>query len=378
VRILHVIESMQIGGAERHLANLLAPLQALGVENHLAMLWSGHAFDDSVMPFARVHDFALPPRKVLAAMPKLVALAREVDVVHTQLPWADIAGRMAAMAARRPSVTTLQSTWYDQQNTSTFDARVRRRVALVKRLDSWTARTTRRFFAVSEATRRTYVRELALRDGRIEVIPNSVDLQKFDPAAVGDRAAARRELGLGDEFAVLMLARLVRPKGHVEAIEAVSRIRERKLRLLIAGTGPDEEGLRALAARLSAPVTFLGARRDAPLLLRAADLFLFPSQYEGLPLALIEAMAMEVPCLCSDIAENRETGGNSVAYVPASNSEAIVVALRALMSDDARRAELARSARASVARFSAARIAERLVHSIDEVLRARDGHVVAS
>jgi len=380
VRILHVIESMQIGGAERHLANLLAPLQALGIENDVALLWSGQAFDDSVRPYARVHDFGLPPRRVLPAMPRLVALARQADVVHTQLPWADIAGRLAAMAARRTSVTTLQSTWYDRSNTETFDARIRRRIALVKRLDGWTARTTRRFFAVSEATRLTYVRELALPDERIEVIPNSVDLGRFDPAAAGDRAAARRALGLGeDEFAILMLARLVPPKGHAEAIQAVSQIRDRPLRLLIAGTGPDEQSLRALVTRLDAPVTLLGARKDAPKLLRAADLFLFPSQYEGLPLALIEAMAMEVPCLCSDIPENRETGGTHVAYVPAGDANAIAQAIRALMADAPRRQALAAGGRASVERFSAAKIAERLLRSIEEVLRgSRNGHVVAS
>jgi glycosyltransferase involved in cell wall biosynthesis len=177
VRILHVIESMQMGGAERHLANLLAPLKALGVENEVALLWSGSAYQDSVRPFARVHDFALSGRKVLPALPRLTALARRADVVHTQLPWADIAGRLAAMAARRPSVTTLQSTWYDRQNTSSFDAAVRRRIALVKRLDGWTARSSLRFYAVSEATRRTYVTELGLPAERIDVIPNSVDLQ---------------------------------------------------------------------------------------------------------------------------------------------------------------------------------------------------------
>src|SRR5439155_7395787 len=133
VRILHVIESMQMGGAERHLANLLSPLRQLGVDNEVALLWSGSAYEDSVKPFARVHDLGLPPRKVLPALPRLIELARRADVVHTQLPWADIAGRVAAIAARRPSVTTLQSTWYDANNTSRFDPGLRRRIALVKR-----------------------------------------------------------------------------------------------------------------------------------------------------------------------------------------------------------------------------------------------------
>jgi len=378
LRVLHVIESMGMGGAERHLANLLEPLQRLGVENHLATLWPGSAYPSSVSPFAVRHDFELQPRRVVPALPRLYRLAREVDIVHTQLPWADIAGRLAATAARKPSVTTLQSTWYDRQNTSSFDAGLRHRIALVKRLDSWTARTTLRFFAVSEPTKHTYVRELGLPEQRIEVIPNSVDLRRFDAERVGSREDARRQLGCStDEFAILMLARLVRPKGHVEAIRAVARLHDWPVRLYVAGSGPDEERLRALAAELNAPVTFLGPREDAPVLLRAADLFLFPSQFEGMPLALIEAMAMQLPCLCSDIPENRETGSDHVVYAPVGDVDALVEALRELMSNPQLRHRLGGGARKNVQRFSATRIAEKFLAAIENVLRRpRDGHVV--
>ena len=368
-----------MGGAERHLANLLSPLRQLGVDNEVALLWSGSAYEDSVKPFARVHDLGLPPRKVLPALPRLIELARRADVVHTQLPWADIAGRVAAIAARRPSVTTLQSTWYDANNTSRFDPGLRRRIALVKRIDGITARATLRFFAVSEATKRTYIKQLGLRPERIQVIPNSVDLQLSDPAAVGSQAAARRQVGFADgQFAIVMLARLVQPKGHIEAIQAVAELRERPVHLYIAGVGPDEERLRARAIELHAPVTFLGPRKDAPALLRAADLFLFPSQFEGLPLALIEAMAMGVPCLCSDIAENRETGGSHVAYAAVGDAAALAVALRALIDDPERRSRLAQHSRDQVLRFASTNIAARLMASIEDVLgRKRDGHVVA-
>ncbi len=225
MRILHVIESMQIGGAERHLANVLGPLAELGAHNEVALLWGGRAYDESVRPFARVHDLGLQPRKVLAGLPRLVQLARGVDLVHTQLPWADIAGRVAAIAARKPSVTTLQTTWYDAANVRTFAPAIRRNIDLVRRLDALTARSTRRFFAVSEATKQVYVRELGVAPARIEVLPNTVDLLRFDPTALGTREAARAALGCADgELALIMVARLVPPKGHADAIAAVSRL----------------------------------------------------------------------------------------------------------------------------------------------------------
>jgi glycosyltransferase involved in cell wall biosynthesis len=382
VRILHVIESMQMGGAERHLANLLGPLRDLGVDNEVALLWSGDAYDDSVRPFARVHDLGLPPRRVLAGLPRLIRLAQSVDLVHTQLPWADIAGRVAAMAARKPSVTTLQTTWYDAANVRTFAPAVRRNIGLVRRLDAVTARSTRRFFAVSEATRRTYMNELGVPGERIAVIPNTVDLARFDADALGSRAAARASIGCGDgELALLMVARLVPPKGHADAIAATARLRaELPLKLYIAGTGPENERLRALAAQESAPAVFLGPRTDVPRLLHAADLFLFPSIIEGMPLALIEAMAMGVACLCSDIPENREAGGDAIAYTPAGDVPALVASLRAILQAPARQRELAQAGRARATRYSSRTVAAELYHSMQDVLaRARTpNHVVAA
>jgi glycosyltransferase involved in cell wall biosynthesis len=369
---LHVIESMGMGGAERHLANLLAPLHDLGVENHLATLWSESAYSDAVTPFATHHDFALPPRKMLPALPGLLKVARSADVVHTQLPWADIAGRLAAIGAGKPSVTTLQSTWYDEENLATFEPKVRRNVRLVRQLDRWTARSTRRFFAVSAATGRTYEREVGVPRERIQILPNSVDLNRFDPSSLGGRAAARAALGCADgELALAMVARLVPPKGHADAIHAVAALREvLPLRLYVAGTGPEEERLRALAAEKGAPVTFLGACRDIPRLLLACDLFLFPTMIEGMPLALIEAMAMGLPCLCSDIPENREAGGDQVAYSIAGKPDELASALRVLLGDRDRRARLAGGARTRSMRFSSRTVAAELLRSIEDVLRS--------
>ncbi|MDB4970789.1 MAG: glycosyltransferase [Myxococcales bacterium] len=370
-----------MGGAERHLANLLAPLKQLGVDNHVALLWGGDAYGDSVAPFAEVHDFGLVPRQVLPSLRGLTKLARNADLVHTQLPWADIAGRAAAVAARRPSVTTLQTTWYDESNVRSFPPAVRHRIDFVRHLDALTARVTRRFFAVSAATKRTYVRELHVPADRIEVISNSVDLAKFDSAAVGERTAARAAFGIpAGEVAIMMVARLVPPKGHADAIVAAAALRdELPLRLYIAGTGPDEQALKQLAGAKGAPVTFLGACLDVPKLLRAADLFLFPSIVEGMPLALIEAMAMGVACLVSDIPENREAGGDAVLYSPPGDVHKLTLALREIARDQGQRDLLARHSRERATRFSSRTVAATVLRSMEDVLareRSR-GHVVA-
>lgn len=371
MRILHVIESMGRGGAERHLANLMAPLAALGARNTIATLWPGTAYEDSVRPFATVHALDLPPRRALPALPALVRLARNADVVHTQLPWADITGRLAAAATRRPCVTTLQTTWYDESNMKGFDPALQRRVRLVRRIDSFTTPLTRRFFAVSEATRRTYVRELGVPEEKIEVLSNSVDLSRFDSVSLGAREAARAALGCAaDEVAVMIVARLVPPKGHVYAIEAVARLASRfKVRLYVAGSGPEEEALRAVAAARRAPVTFVGAVEDVPRFLYAGDIFVFPSIIEGMPLVLLEAMAMGLPCVCSDIPENRETSGEAALYTPVGDVEAISAAIEKLHADPALAARLAEASRRRAAGFSSQAVAARLLDGIRGVVR---------
>jgi glycosyltransferase involved in cell wall biosynthesis len=253
-------------------------------------------------------------------------------------------------------------------------------VRAVRALDALTARSTRRFFAVSNATRDTYVHELGVPPHAIEVIPNTVDLRQFDVEAVGPREKARAELGCSpDEFVILMAARLVKAKGHGDAIIAAAQLaRHHTVKLCIAGEGPDQEQFRQLATALCAPVELLGPRQDIPRLMCAADLFLFPAIIEGLPLVVIEAMAMGLPSLCYDIPENREAGGESVAYSPAGDVPQLIDAVRSLIADPERRRRMGASGRARAEQFSSSFVAARLLRSIEYVLRGGDGSVVAS
>jgi glycosyltransferase involved in cell wall biosynthesis len=135
-------------------------------------------------------------------------------------------------------------------------------------------------------------------------------------------------------------------KDHASAFRAVAMLpSDKRVRLFVAGAGPDEEKLRALARELNLNVTFLGQRSDVPRLLFASDLFLFPTFFEGMSIALLEALAMGLPCLCSDIAENREVAADCAVYVPPGNPNELAEALKSLIGDEARRAELGRRGR---------------------------------
>ncbi len=371
MRVLHVINSMRRSGAERHLANLLEPLSALGIENTLVTLVSGNAFEAQVTPWTRRCELALEDRLGALTIPHLAAMAREVDLVHTQLPRSDVFGRAAAALARRPSVTTLQLARYKPSDVDALPLRRRLRTALEKALDRATAVPARRFIAVSAATRDAYVRHVGVDPRLVEVIPNSVDLRAFDRTLRGGRDTLRASVGFEpEEFCVLMIARFERQKAHEVAIRAVAAAaREAPVRLYLAGQGSTEPAMRALAASLSAPITFLGLCPDVLSLLGAADLFLLPSRFEGMPLALIEALAASTPCLCSDIAENRETAGAAAGYFPVDDHEALARSLLQLRADHDRRRALADRGPAQVADYDARRVAARVARVFTEALR---------
>ena len=160
---------------------------------------------------------------------------------------------------------------------------------------------------------------------RVHVIPNGIDLERF-PFRGPPRPVESRKVE------ILMAARLDNGKDHVGLIDAVSILVKRGIdvRLTLAGDGRLREALEARAAPLGEAVRFLGARKDVPELLAAADVFAFAVEpEEGLGIALVEAMAVGVPVVASDVGACREVldGGRCGALVTPSDAEALADAL---------------------------------------------------
>lgn len=138
---------------------------------------------------------------------------------------------------------------------------------------------------------------------RAHILRNGVDPERFavDPAT---RAAVRAELGLGPEAPVFgHVGRFTPQKNHAFLLDVFAAVAARApgAALVLAGTGPLEEEMRAKAAALglAGRVRFLGPRQDVPRLLQALDCFLFPSLHEGLPVTLVEAQAAGLPVIAS-------------------------------------------------------------------------------
>ena len=249
----------------------------------------------------------------LGGVRRLRDLVREFrpDVIHTTLFASDIVGRAAALVERVPTVSSLVNASYGADQAAepgVGKATLRkRRVA-----DATTARLVRRFHAVSESVADVAARELHLKRKRIDVVPSGRDETRLGRRTPGRRQHARRALGLDDgDLLLLAVARHDYQKGLDVLLAGFPAVREAvpRARLVIAGhEGRQTAVLRALRDQggLTDVVQFLGTRMDVPELLCAADAFVFPSRWEGMSGAVLEAMAMEAPIVASDIPSVRE------------------------------------------------------------------------
>jgi len=267
---------------------------------------------------------------------------RRVATVHSHEFAMTVYGTAAARWLRLPHVITLHG------NMWMTDA-WRRRVAL-----RWAIRHSDATVAVSHDTRRQLLADLGLPDAAIDTVWNGI------PAPAGERTAVRAELGVRpEEVLILAIGTLIERKGHAVLIRSLAEVYRRApeigWHLAIAGDGPERDHLATLAAEagLAGRVRLLGFRPDAAHLLAAADVFAMPSQWEGLPLALLEAMFAGNAVIASGISGIPEAIPSEEfgVLVPPGDVPALTSALHRVLGDAALRSRLGRAAQARAREF---------------------------
>lgn len=249
-------------------------------------------------------------------------------------------GRCAGLLARVPCLMHVE------HNTRERYTRLRRFMA------RWLARRTEATIAVSEGVRKSLL-DLGLSASRIVVIPNGVNLSLFEEHA--GQPYERRQSG------IVMAARVVAQKDHAVVVEALGILAQEGIRptLYFAGDGDPQTiqrlQLRAQHLGVAAQIQWLGHVDGLPLLLMRNAIGVLASHYEGLPLALLEAMAAGMAVVGSDVPGIRELIRDGVdgRLVPESDPRALAAALRELLSQQAVAARLAAAGRARIeAEFS--------------------------
>jgi L-malate glycosyltransferase len=254
------------------------------------------------------------------------------DVVHTHLVRATVLGVLLGRAAAISTVATLHNTRRNR--------RLRETLLLAENLVLRYA--AHRVIAVGWETARVHRERLGGRS--IDVIPNGVDAPfSLKPT---ERAQLRRELGVGpDELLVIAVGRLHPQKAFSDLLDAVDTVRAKghPVQLRIAGVGPLESALQEqIASRdLGGHVRLLGLRRDVPQLLAASDVYASSAAWEGLPIAMLEAMAAGLPTVATAVGDvGRIVDDESGILVPPRSPDQLARALATILSDpDLRRAQ---------------------------------------
>jgi len=339
IDVMHVITSLDVGGAESQLARLAAGDAAGAVSHSVVSLKPGGALR------TRLEADGIPVRDLgiernsdaPGGLLRLAAAIRDARpaVVHSWLYHADLLATLAlALSGQRRATRLIWGVRCSDRDMSCYALGSRLVLRLLPRL----SRRTNLVLCNAEAGRAAHQR-LGYRPARWRVVPNGVDLERFRPRP-GERAAVRAGLGLNDaHFVVGMCARVDPVKDHAAFVKAAAAFAGTapEARFVLIGAGTNEPGspLHRAVARSGIGNRFvrLGLRRDVDRLHAALDVATLSSVSEGFPNVLAEAMACGVPCAATDVGDSAAIVGNTGFVVPPGDPEALAAAWTRLRSE---------------------------------------------
>lgn len=320
MKILHCIATLTGGGAERQLCYLAKGLVDAGHEVRVACMRLGANATRLRMSGATVEVSGLPlssPRNIWHVT-RIIRQFRP-DIVQTWLLQMDIWGGMATIWTGTPWILNERSS--RQAYPATWGNRLRLLVA----------RHAAVVVANSGAGEEYWRQELGQRLARSMVIYNSLPLEELDAVR------PYRPLSIASSDKIIVLASRLDPSKNLRMLlRSLSIVlNNAEAQVLVCGEGPEEKHLRLLVSALgiSTRVHFLGYVSDLPALLKAADVFVSVSRFEGQPNAVMEAMACGCPTVASDIPEHREFLNEKATFFAhpdsiANIAEQILLALR--------------------------------------------------
>lgn len=295
---------------------------------------------------------SVAPLKDLGALGELRRVFTELrpDIVHTHNPKPGVYGRIAARWAHVPIVVNTVHGLYAQPD----DAWTRR--AAVYGLERIAAKCSDAEL-LQNVEDMPVLRRLGVPAAKLHLLGNGIDLDRFDPRRIapGTRKELRRGWGLADDAVVCgVVGRLVWEKGYREVIEAAGMLRAEAPGVQIVVVGPrDDAKAEALGpadiARAEAlgNIHFVGERADVEACYAAFDLYALASYREGFPRSAMEASAMGLPVVATDIRGCRQVvdDGRTGRLVPARDARRLADAIRDLALDAATRREMSGAAR---------------------------------
>ncbi len=350
-RVLWVIKGLGPGGAERL---LVAAARAhhhdrFTIECAFVLPWKDHLVAALEAVGVRTHCLSRrrTDRRWSLRLARLVR-SGEWDVVHIHSPLPGAVARLAArtmLKAKRPSVMTTEHNRWETHRLPT------------RLLNRWTGRWDDIGFAVTDEVRESMG---GAAGKRVTTLRHGIDVAGVATAR-SHRDIVRAELGLKPGEIVVVTAANFRPQKDYPGLLRAARLladREVPVRIVAIGQGPQEREVRALREEfeLHDRVLLTGYRDDAVRVMAACDVFTLASKWEGLPVALMEALALGLPVVATavgGVAEQMHDGVDAL-LVPPGDPTALAAALERVVTDPELRARLAAAAGARAPEFDIA------------------------
>lgn len=352
MRILYVADHLGGGGGEQQFVFIAKNVKA----EKIAYLTEARGVRaeglEEAVPLRGGYGGRTPLKSVMELKRLIDSFAP--DIVHAFFMYSCLLASLSLRLSRRRPVFVCQE--------FSPPGEILREVALgpvKKSLLKLAYRRADRVVTVSRAVAETFLKDGFLKDaGKGVFIHDGLDLERLD--SLPPKETLRETLGLeGDAVYAVFVGSLVERKGVSYLIDAFRGIAEPRARLLIVGDGPLQAALEARAADDSR-IAFLGYRRNGAEYIKASDIFVLPSLYEGLPNVVIEAMAVGTPvvaarvCGVPELVEDRISG----LLVPPADAGALRDAIRELAADGMLRRGLSGKARERAGHFSIGRMIE--------------------
>lgn len=363
MRVLRVIYALHAGGTETMLARSLEEVRARGQSTddfEVCTFVPGGAIEQ-VLHGIGIRTFSLNARGAWGLLRAPLALSRLIrrggyDIVHAHLFPAELLVALVSLVVREPAYML-----------SKHNAWTRRTRPWHIALERFTTSRYARIVCNSRDVERAVVARVPSTAGRTAVVPNGI------PAGAAVRRAPKPTY---DVIAVGNLRDA--QKGIDILLRALALIPGRFNRAIVVGDGPARRGLELLSRELGLTdrVEFRGTSRQVPELLATARLFVLSSRYEGMPNALLEAMAQGLPAVATAVGGVAEimTDGETGVIVPPEDPEALARAIAGLLADDERAGRLGQAARARIQeRFTVAAHVDGALAVYRDVLRHREG-----
>ncbi|MBX2889188.1 MAG: glycosyltransferase family 4 protein [Ferruginibacter sp.] len=335
-RVLHIIFNLNRGGAETMMVSVINELNEY--EHVILTLFSGNDFDDE-LEGCKLICMNIKLRQLLL-FPLLAIRMRKIinkinpDLIHTHLIWPTIIARIARPRSI-PLVTTIHTFPSQQVDYQHWYFR-------------WLDKITYRLhpsviIAVAKGALQEYFTVLNVNPGKNYLLYTFVDINKFKPN--------NKRQHNDNVLKLVSVGALRYQKNHDFLIRVFERLKNMPISIDIYGKGPLEDELRKAIEKSRVNIRLMGQKKNIRDLLSDYDIFIMPSHYEGFSLAVLEAMAMKIPLLLSDIPSFHEQCEDTALYFPTNDTKPLTQLLLEIANDKSRLNKLSEDAYVRVLKY---------------------------